>query len=528
MAAQITEPISFRGFEGSPPADPESSDEEDGTSKNTEKPKIPRKRFPWNDEAKKLILEIANARRHYFKILRPRKESMESFVATFMDTNVLTLWPPGCVRLQTLLKYASPVEPVIKKKLKKPKEMSSNVANNVAPGNTQVCNSVARNDTTTSNNIPSQESEKINANVTKTPHVSVENSTSFPQIKSSNDISADKKQQIGKHKEKHAENNASQPESAMVNNSAVGKISVVPTAQLMAQKPVKSHVEKFNLMDLTNSSLSITPVNDYHKQSAKASEAGKKDVVSITACSEPIGHPKTNEITQTTGHHSVYRQDAPYSMQSMKHHRFLQENTDVKCEKRLDEKDDKHDKKDKRRDRCAEPKHHKSSSSSSSFHEAKKRKKDDRKMMEQQPPGPITQDGVPMPQQPTLSKEEQEQIQNEETIAATNFLSRMINDDPSPRGLTDKRKDGFMTDDALGNMTQQPTEQEKDVQMVMRSLKELQELQEMKYSPNNSPLGSAIQKPGKSSTQYVSYQEEYQRLYLKKDDKMRSKDEPQW
>lgn len=61
---------------------------------------------------RKLVLEIANARRHYFKILRPRKESMESFVATFMDTNILPLWPTGCVRLQTLLKYASPVEPV--------------------------------------------------------------------------------------------------------------------------------------------------------------------------------------------------------------------------------------------------------------------------------------------------------------------------------------------------------------------------------------------------------------------------------
>jgi len=44
----------FRGFEGSP-ADPESSDEEDGSAKNTEKPKIPRKRFPWSDEAKYVI-----------------------------------------------------------------------------------------------------------------------------------------------------------------------------------------------------------------------------------------------------------------------------------------------------------------------------------------------------------------------------------------------------------------------------------------------------------------------------------------
>jgi hypothetical protein len=396
----------------------------------------------------------------------------------------------------------------------------TNANNVVVSGNIQVCNSVARNDTIV-NNVSSQESEKINANLSKI-HISHENSINFVSQAKSNDISIDKKQQSSKHKEKYADSNASHAENATMNNSTVGKISLVPTAQLMAQKPVKSHVEKFNLMDLTSSSLSITPVNDYHKQPVKTSEA-KKDVVSITACPESISHSKTNEISQT-GHHSVYRQDASSysSMQTLKH-RFLQENTDAKCEKRLDDKDDtiinKIDKKDRKKERCAEVKH-------KSSHDAKKRKKDDRKMIEQQL-GPITQDGVPMPQQPILSKEEQEQIQNEETIAATNFLSQMINDDPLPRGLTDKRKDGFITDDALGNMTQ-PTEQEKDVQMVMRSLKELQELQEMKYSPNNSPIGSAIQKPGKSNTQYISYQEEYQRLYLKKDDKMRSKDESQW
>ncbi|EFN62274.1 Ubinuclein [Camponotus floridanus] len=501
-----------KGFEGSP-ADAESSDEEDGSSKNTEKPKIPRKRFPWTDEAKKLVLEIANARRHYFKILRPRKESMETFVATFMDTNVLPLWPTGCVRLQTLLKYASPVEPVIKKKLKKSKEMAN--ANNVATsGNIQICNSVAKNDTANVNNVASQENEKTNVSKIQ---ISGETSTNFASqaTTKSNDINADRKQH-SKHKDKHVENNGQQQESAIVtiNNSTVGKISVVPTAQLMAQKPVKSHIEKFNLMDLTSSSLSITPVNDYHKSSAKTTET-KKDVVSITACPDPVSLSKPNEISQT-GHHSVYRQDSYSSAQVLKH-RFLQENADAKCDKRLDDKDvdimiNKTDKKDKKRERCVEIKHKLS-------HDPKKRKKD-QKVMEI---GPITQDVVPMPQQTTLSKEEQEQRQNEETIAATNYLSQIINDDSSPRGLTDKRKD-FITDDNLGNMVQ-PTEQEKDVQMVMRSLKELQELQE-RNSPSNSP-GSTTQKPGKSNA-YITYQEDYQRLYLKKEDKVRSKEETQW
>lgn len=510
------------GFEGSP-ADADSSDEDDGSSKNTEKSKIPRKRFPWTDEAKKLVLEIANARRHYFKILRTRKESMESFVATFMDTNVLPLWPPGCVRLHTLLKYASPVEPTIKKKLKKPKEMVT--ANNVITStNTQICNIVAKNEATNANNISSQENEKTNTNISKVQIIG-ENSTNFASqtATKSNDINIDKKQHINKYKDKHTENNVGQQqESAAVsiNNFTVGKISVVPTAQLMAQKPTKSHAEKFNFMDLTNSSLSITRV-DYDKLTAKLNEAIIEDRVSITACPEPVSHSKTNEISQA-GHHSAYRQDTSYSSAQALKHRFLQENADAKCDKRLDDKDvdamaNKTDKREKKRERCVEIKH-------KSSHDQKKRKKD-HKMIEQQI-GP-NQDVVPMPQQTTLSKEEQEQRQNEETIAATNFLSQIINDDSSPRGLTDKRKDSFITDDTLGN-TVQPTEQEKDVQMVMRSLKELQELQEMKFSPNNSPVGGTIQKPGKSNAQYVTYQEDYQRLYLKKEDKIRSKEEAQW
>lgn len=411
----------------------------------------------------------------------------------------------------------------IKKKLKKSKEMVN--ANNVtASANTQVCNIITKNDATNPNNLLSQEKE-MNTNISKVQIIG-ENSTNFASqaTAKSNDVNTDKKQHSNKYKDKHTENSVSQQQECVAvsaNNFTVGKISVVPTAQLMAQKPIKSHIDKFNLMDLTNSSLSITPVNDYNKLSTKLTET-KKDVVSITACPEPVSHSKTNEISQA-GHHSVYRQDTSYSSAQTLKHRFLQENADVKCDKRLDDKDvdvmaNKIDKKEKKRERCVEIKH-------KSSHDQKKRKKD-HKMIEQQI-GPINQDVVPMPQQTTLSKEEQEQRQNEETIAATNFLSQIINDDSSPRGLIDKRKDGFITDDNLGNIVQ-PTEQEKDVQMVMRSLKELQELQEMKYSPNNSPVGGTIQKPGKSNAQYVTYQEDYQRLYLKKEDKPRSKEEAQW
>lgn len=401
----------------------------------------------------------------------------------------------------------------------------ANTNNVTTSANTQVCNIVAKNDATSAaNNLSPQENEKINTNVTKVQIIG-ENSTNFASqvTAKSNDVNTDKKQHSNKYKDKHTENSAGQQQecaAVSINNFTVGKISVVPTAQLMpSQKSVKSHVEKFNFMDLANSSLSITRV-DYDKLTTKLNEAIIEDRVSITACPEPVSHTKTNEISQP--HHSVYRQDASYSSAQTLKYKFLQETADVKCDKRLDDKEvdamvNKIDKKEKKRERCVEVKH-------KSSHDQKKRKKD-HKIIEQQI-GP-NQDVVPMPQQTTLSKEEQEQRQNEETIAATNYLSQIINDDPSPRGLTDKRKDGFITDDTLGNAVQ-PTEQEKDVQMVMRSLKELQELQEMKFSPNNSPVGGTIQKPGKSNAQYVTYQEDYQRLYLKKEDKIRSKEEAQW
>lgn len=94
------------------PADDDSTEDEDA-NKNSEKSKIPKRKFPWTKETKKLVYEIANARRQYFEVLRPRKETMENYVNRFMETEVLPLWPPGYVDLHILLKYSNPSRPVI-------------------------------------------------------------------------------------------------------------------------------------------------------------------------------------------------------------------------------------------------------------------------------------------------------------------------------------------------------------------------------------------------------------------------------
>ncbi|XP_076237667.1 yemanuclein isoform X1 [Calliopsis andreniformis] len=517
------------------------SSEDDDNSENSDKSKIPKKRFPWSEEAKKLIYDIINARKQFYNVQRPKKSNMFVFVGTFLIRQVLPLWPRGYMNGYTLLKFIDVIEPLTKKKLKKLLKEISN-ENAVNSGNA-VCNSTVKVETSNINSASTLEKDKVLANSSKSQKI-IDNSTSYiKQISTKSNDSSEKKQQNMKNKDKNREicNSTQQHENSITNNSTVGKITVVPTAQLMAQKPAKCQVEKINLMKLGNSSLSITPVNDYHKSSIKVNE-NKKDVVSITAYPETSNVlPNTNEVPQS-GHHSVHRQEASYtqsqhsnyptSTQMSSHakpvslkHRLLHENTEVKNEKKSDDKDieiaNKAEKKDKRRERCMEVKH--------KSHDVKKRKKDS-KVMEKQ--GHSNSDVVPMQQQQqppsALTKEEQEQRQNEETIAATNYLSQIINDDVLVRGVTDKRKDaGLILEEPVNNMVQ-PTEQEKDVQMVMRSLKELQELQEMKYSPSSSPVSSNMQKQNKANTQCTTYQDDYSRLYLKKDVKLKSKEETQW
>ncbi|XP_017876892.1 ubinuclein-1 isoform X2 [Ceratina calcarata] len=523
--------------EGSP-EDVESSD--DDVRDDISKSKLPKKQFPWTEEAKKLVTQIATMRSQCYNVSRPRKLSLFTYVESFMVRQLLPLWPHGYMTAKVLLEFIDGIEPTIKKKAKKLKEIGNGKGTSSSEN---VIYSSARLEASTTSTVPLQ--EKITANPPKIQNTT-ENSTSYLKGTSKLSENTEKKQHSIKSKDKikdpsslgqHHENSVIVSSS----NSSIGKISVVPTSQLMAQKPVKSHIEKINLMDLGNSSLSITPVNDFHKSSIKINE-NKKDIVSITPFSEASNVlPNTNEVPQS-GHHSVHRQEASYSSthsqysnyptsnQASTHsksvsikHRQLNENADTKNDKRLEDRDldmaNKTEKRDKKRN--TEVKH--------KSHDTKKRKKD-QKLLEKQV-GHVNSDVVPIQQQqqkPLFTKEEQEQKQNEETIAATNYLSQIFNDDAPSKGISDKRKDaGLVAEESASNAVQ-PSEQEKDVQMVMRSLKELQELQEMKYSPSNSPVGSSIQKPNKSTTQCATYQDEYSRLYLKKDVKLKSKEESQW
>lgn len=347
---------------------------------------------------------------------------------------------------------------------------------------------------------------------------------------------------LSKHREKNSESPVSMlaHQESPTSGQTMAKITVVPTSQLLAQKPLKSiQSEKFNPMDLTSSSLSITPVNDYQQKTNKLPCETKKDVISITPYNEPSSIVQNaNESVAAVPRpevvpYSIPNPSAGSTKPASSKYRHLPESSDgaaidnKRTDDRVEIESHKSEKKEKRRDRWSDEKHR--------SHDSKKRRKEhkssDMSVQQQvQPSALSTKIDVPaiVATPPSLSKEEQEQRQIEETMAATNFLSQIINDD-LPRVAGDKRKDQpavDIVDDNVANSVQQPSEQDNDVQMVMRSLKELQELQEMKYSPSHSP--SAAQKASKSGSQYVGYQDDYSRIY-KKDDKMRvGKEESPW
>ncbi|XP_015603534.1 yemanuclein isoform X2 [Cephus cinctus] len=601
-----------KGIEGSL-SDAESTDAEENPNKNSEKLKIPRKRFPWTEETKKLVYEISKARRQYFEVVRPRKETIEPFVANFMESEVFPLWPPGWVRLQTLLSYSNS-EPNVKRKAKKPAPTGSSVVSSSANAGVPNCTGRIDAPPSTNNMNPGQErvitptsfSKTVTASTTASNSLS-ENPLNFTvaaQSTKTHDINTERKQQPSKYKDKNRESpmmSSSQYENSIVTTtggtslSSLAKISAVPTSQLMPHKTNKSHLDKFNLMDLTGSSLSITPVNETQitQKNSKPNDL-RKDVVSITAYSDcNLGNASnavsiSETVHSQSGHVSVSRQQPqdtvsylttqmqqqPSSVSSHSKsfplkHRFLQESIEVakSSEKiRSDEKDSevsKSERREKRRDRDRDRDRDRGRGGdgkhSGKSHDAKKRKKEQRldsgvnevqqtlipstsattgsgdalgcsvaqtqaqSQKQQQQQQPHSQPAA------SLSTKEQEQRQIDETVAATSFLSRIINDEPqSSRVISEppRKEAPSLAEEPAGGNVIQPTEQENDVQMVMRSLKELEEMQN---SPNHSP-GGGMQKPSKSNVQYIGYQEDYLRLYHKKEDKLRipKKEEPHW
>ncbi|XP_062534113.1 yemanuclein isoform X3 [Armigeres subalbatus] len=73
---------------------------------NGQKPevKLPKKKFPWNDQLRGMLFDIANIRKQSLLILRPRKVSETEFIQSYLQKNVVPLWPTGWMKIEDLQK----------------------------------------------------------------------------------------------------------------------------------------------------------------------------------------------------------------------------------------------------------------------------------------------------------------------------------------------------------------------------------------------------------------------------------------
>lgn len=89
------------------------------THKLENAPKMPKKRFHWNETTRSLLYELYQVRWMSFTVLRTRKESFEDFVSNFLKEKVINIWPSGWMKLEE-------VKREIEKKKNAPKKLKEN------------------------------------------------------------------------------------------------------------------------------------------------------------------------------------------------------------------------------------------------------------------------------------------------------------------------------------------------------------------------------------------------------------------
>ncbi|RZF38808.1 hypothetical protein LSTR_LSTR000511 [Laodelphax striatellus] len=92
-------------------AEKEKSAEENASGDNVEtekptNPKLPRRKFIWNNEMRSYVREIIRLRMTCYQIKNPRRESSDIFLRTFLDSRVQPLWPPGWMKTSILIREA--------------------------------------------------------------------------------------------------------------------------------------------------------------------------------------------------------------------------------------------------------------------------------------------------------------------------------------------------------------------------------------------------------------------------------------
>lgn len=105
-------------------------------------PKMPKKKFPWNNNLRNLLYDVYQVRWTSYPVLGTRKETLEDFINVFLREKVVELWPKDWMRLEELQREIEKRKAAAKKAKEKKKEKDngsnsnsgSSTATNLAGG----------------------------------------------------------------------------------------------------------------------------------------------------------------------------------------------------------------------------------------------------------------------------------------------------------------------------------------------------------------------------------------------------------
>ncbi|XP_018326401.1 ubinuclein-2 isoform X2 [Agrilus planipennis] len=85
--------------------------------------RMPKRRFTWTEETKKLLREIVTVQKKCFLMEGRNKDKLDELITSFLKSHVQVLWPEGWISMNSLLKYSN-------SEVKKQKSMTiSNITN---------------------------------------------------------------------------------------------------------------------------------------------------------------------------------------------------------------------------------------------------------------------------------------------------------------------------------------------------------------------------------------------------------------
>ncbi|KAK8405110.1 hypothetical protein O3P69_001593 [Scylla paramamosain] len=89
------------------------NEDEENNEGDKKKSRLPKKRFLFTDEIRKLLNDVVQVRVTFWQMIRKRSETPEEYIRLFLDTEVRPIWPKGWITARILYKESHEAHSVI-------------------------------------------------------------------------------------------------------------------------------------------------------------------------------------------------------------------------------------------------------------------------------------------------------------------------------------------------------------------------------------------------------------------------------